>query len=238
MNKTLSLAGAALLAAALTGCGQEQKSEPLTLDSKDNQASYLMGYEMAKQLQRDGLTPNAEAFAQGARDALEKTDAKVSGEEAVAQLDKSVSSYLAVRQEMIAENRKKAHPNWQAGQTFLAENGKKEGVVTTESGLQYKVITEGTGASPTATDYVEVHYHGTLIDGTVFDSSVERGEKISFPLNGVISGWTEGVQLMKEGGKYEFYLPSDLAYGDRQPSPKIGPYSTLIFEVELFKVNP
>lgn len=124
------------------------------------------------------------------------------------------------------------------GQQFLAENAKKEGVKTTPSGLQYEVIKEGTGKSPKATDTVLVHYKGTLLDGTEFDSSYSRNEPISFPLNRVIPGWTEGVQLMKEGAKYKFFIPSNLAYGaGGTPGGPIGPNETLIFEVELLKVN-
>ncbi|MBQ0033989.1 MAG: FKBP-type peptidyl-prolyl cis-trans isomerase [Bacteroidales bacterium] len=122
------------------------------------------------------------------------------------------------------------------GERFLAENKLKEGVVTTESGLQYEVIKEGKGAKPVATDRVKVHYHGTLIDGTVFDSSVERGEPIVFGLNQVIAGWTEGVQLMSVGSKYRFFIPQELAYGSRQAG-QIPPYSTLIFEVELLGIE-
>jgi len=123
------------------------------------------------------------------------------------------------------------------GEDFLANNAKRAEVTVTESGLQYEVLKEGSGASPSATETVEVHYHGTLLDGTVFDSSVERGETIEFPLNRVIAGWTEGVQLMKEGAKYRFFIPYDLAYGPRGSAPKIPPYAALIFDVELFKVK-
>ncbi len=123
------------------------------------------------------------------------------------------------------------------GEAFLAENRKKEGVVETASGLQYKIIRQGNGKQPTAENTVEVHYHGTLIDGTVFDSSVVRKKTIEFPLNQVIPGWTEGVQLMKEGAKYEFYIPSHLAYGDQGAGNLIKGGATLIFEVELFKVK-
>jgi len=123
------------------------------------------------------------------------------------------------------------------GEAFLKQNATKEGVKTTASGLQYKVLTEGTGKSPKATDTVTVNYRGTLIDGTEFDSSYKRGEPISFPLNGVIPGWTEGVQLMKEGSKYQFTIPSKLAYGSRGAGGVIGPDETLIFEVELLKVK-
>lgn len=123
------------------------------------------------------------------------------------------------------------------GEKFLEDNAKKEGVVVTPSGLQYKVITPGTGKSPKATDTVEVHYEGTLIDGKVFDSSYRRKESIEFPLNRVIAGWTEGVQLMQEGAKYRFFIPSKLAYGPRGAGRDIGPNEALIFDVELIKVK-
>lgn len=123
------------------------------------------------------------------------------------------------------------------GEKFLEDNAKKEGVTTTASGLQYKVLTPGTGKSPKATDTVLVHYRGTLISGTEFDSSYKRKEPISFPLNRVIAGWTEGVQLMQEGAKFEFYIPSKLAYGSRGAGRDIGPNEALIFEVELLKVG-
>lgn len=124
-----------------------------------------------------------------------------------------------------------------AGQAFLAQNAQEPGVMTTASGLQYKVITEGSGARPTATDTVTVHYRGTLIDGTEFDSSYSRGEPISFPLNGVIAGWTEGLQLMTVGSKYMLYIPSELGYGAQGAGAAIPPNSTLIFEVELLAIN-
>ncbi|MEZ0390219.1 MAG: FKBP-type peptidyl-prolyl cis-trans isomerase [Verrucomicrobium sp.] len=123
------------------------------------------------------------------------------------------------------------------GEKFLADNAQKEGVTTTASGLQYKVLTPGTGKSPKATDTVLVHYRGTLITGTEFDSSYKRKEPISFPLNRVIAGWTEGVQLMQEGAKFEFYIPAKLAYGSRGAGRDIGPNEALIFEVELLKVS-
>jgi FKBP-type peptidyl-prolyl cis-trans isomerase len=127
--------------------------------------------------------------------------------------------------------------NKAAGEKFLAENGKVAGVVTTASGLQYQVFTEGNGASPKATDNVTVHYKGTTIDGKEFDSSYSRGEPATFPLNRVIAGWTEGVQLMKEGAKYRFFIPSNLAYGERGAGRDIGPNAALIFDVELIKIN-
>ena len=123
------------------------------------------------------------------------------------------------------------------GETFLAANAKQEGVTTTASGLQYKVLKSGTGESPKLTDTVKVHYHGTLIDGTVFDSSVQRGQPISFPVGGVIPGWVEALQLMKVGDKWRLFIPARLAYGDQSPSPAIPPNSVLIFEVELLGID-
>lgn len=136
-----------------------------------------------------------------------------------------------------ANNQAAAGLNQQQGSVFLADNGKKDGVITTASGLQYQVLQAGSGdRHPSATDTVRVHYHGTLVDGTVFDSSVERGETISFPLNRVIPGWTEGVQLMKTGDKFRFFIPSGLGYGNRSAG-KIPPGSVLIFDVELFEIQ-
>ena len=131
----------------------------------------------------------------------------------------------------------KAAANLKAGQDFLEENKKKEGVVALPSGLQYEVITEGTGAKPSASNKVTCHYHGTLIDGTVFDSSVKRGQPATFPLNRVISGWTEGLQLMPMGSKWRFFIPPHLGYGEQQVSAEIGPNSTLIFDVELLGIS-
>jgi FKBP-type peptidyl-prolyl cis-trans isomerase len=131
-----------------------------------------------------------------------------------------------------------AEENKTAGAAFLAENGKKTGIVTTASGLQYEVLTKGTGTkSPSASDLVEVNYEGKLLDGTIFDSSYKRGESISFPLNRVIAGWTEGLQLMTEGAKHRLYIPSDLAYGSRGAGRDIGANATLIFDVELIKIK-
>ncbi|WP_432648883.1 FKBP-type peptidyl-prolyl cis-trans isomerase [Methylomarinum roseum] len=127
--------------------------------------------------------------------------------------------------------------NKAAGEAFLAENGKKDDVITTVSGLQYEIIEQGEGASPAASDNVTVHYKGTTIDGNVFDSSYDRGAPATFPLNRVIAGWTEGLQLMKEGAKFRFYIPAELAYGERGAGREIGPNSTLIFDVELIKVQ-
>ena len=138
---------------------------------------------------------------------------------------------------LFQRNQKKAAENLEAGQAFLAENAQKEGVVTLESGLQYQVITLGEGQKPTATNQVTCHYHGTVISGNVFDSSVERGQPARFPLNRVIKGWTEGLQLMPVGSKFRFFIPPHLAYGERAVSAEIGPNSTLIFDVELLGID-
>src|SRR5690349_12519400 len=149
----------------------------------------------------------------------------------------SKSIYMGISDKLSQMKNEKAAANLKAGEAFLEENKKKPGVTALPSGLQYEVITEGTGAKPSASSKVTCHYHGTLIDGTVFDSSVKRGQPATFPLNMVIRGWTEGVQLMTQGSKWRFFIPPHLAYGDRQVSREIGPNSTLIFEVELLDIS-
>lgn len=144
---------------------------------------------------------------------------------------------MSIADKLFNLKNEKAAANLQAGQDFLAANTTNEAVVSLPSGLQYMVLTEGTGAKPTATQKVTCHYHGTLIDGTVFDSSVNRGQPATFPLNMVIKGWTEGLQLMGVGSKWRFFIPPHLGYGDRQVSAQIGPNSTLIFDVELLGIS-
>lgn len=189
--------------------------------------SYAWGLAMARQLQGMGLKElNIEDFKDGVKGVFEGTEPAISPEEA----QKLIQDYLA-------ELQKKAEAAARAeGEKFLEENKKNADIKVTASGLQYAVIKEGEGAQPTAEDEVTVHYTGKLIDGTVFDSSVNRGEPATFPLNRVIPGWTEGVQLMKEGAKYTFFIPSDLAYGAQGVPGAIPPHSTLVFEVELIKV--
>src|SRR5579872_4549952 len=144
---------------------------------------------------------------------------------------------MGIADKLFERNKEKAAANLRAGQEFLEANKAKEGVVALPSGLQYAVLAEGAGPRPLATNKVTCHYHGTLIDGTVFDSSVRRGQPATFPLNGVIKGWTEGLQLMPTGSKWRFYIPSHLGYGERQVSAQIGPNSTLIFDVELISFS-
>lgn len=189
--------------------------------------SYAWGLAMGMQLKGMGVKEiDSESFKDGVKVAFDGGTPVITTEEA----QKLINDYLEDLQ-------KKATEAAQAeAKTFLDANAQKEGVKVTASGLQYKVIKEGEGATPTAEDEVTVHYTGKLLNGTVFDSSVNRGEPATFPLNRVIPGWTEGVQLMKEGAKYEFYIPSDLAYGPQGIPNVIPPHSTLIFEVELIKV--
>lgn len=189
--------------------------------------SYAWGMALGQQLRGMGVENlDKEAFNEAVAAAFDGKETKILAEEA----QKLIQEYL---QELTS---KKEAQIKAVGEKFLAENGKKENVITTASGLQYMVEKEGTGAQPAATDEVTVHYTGKLLDGTVFDSSVSRGEPATFPLNRVIPGWTEGVQLMKEGGKYTFFIPSDLAYGPQGVPNAIPPHSTLIFDVELIKV--
>lgn len=190
--------------------------------------SYAWGLAMGNQLKAMGVKEiDSESFKDAVKVAFDGGTPEIPVEEA----QKIINDYL---QELEEKASKMAR---EAGEQFLAENKKNEKVQETASGLQYIVEKEGTGAQPTAEDEVTVHYTGKLINGQVFDSSVNRGEPATFPLNRVIPGWTEGVQLMKEGAKYVFFIPSDLAYGPQGVPNAIPPHSTLIFEVELIKVN-
>lgn len=220
----LSLASILFLAA----CEQQGTTPKASLDTKLDSVSYALGYQNGTFLGREGVSDlDYNNYNAGMNSGLTGEDGLLTQDE----IYQVTNSYL---QEL---TEKKSSENTEAGQAFLEENLEKEGVMETESGLQYKVLEEGTGESPTAEDVVRVHYEGTLIDGEVFDSSYERGQPAEFPLNRVIKGWTEGVQLMKEGAIYEFYIPSELAYGANAPqgSP-IGPNETLIFKVELLEV--
>ncbi len=206
-------------------CQIETKTYQKT--NKMDKLSYAWGMALGQQLRAMGVEHlNKEDFDEAVHAAFDGKETKLSPEEA----NQTIQTYLKELTE------KKTAEIKAVGEKFLQENLKNENVKSTASGLQYIVEKEGTGIQPTATDEVTVHYTGKLLDGTVFDSSVSRGEPATFPLNRVIPGWTEGVQLMKEGGKYTFFIPSDLAYGPQGVPNAIPPHSTLIFEVELIKV--
>ncbi len=194
---------------------------------KMDKISYALGLGIGHQLKNMGIENfSVEDFAQSIKDVMEDKATAMTSQEAQALLN----TYFQEKQK--AESQKAISE----GKAFLEENAKKEGVVTTKSGLQYEILTEGTGKQPKATDTVRCHYEGSLINGSVFDSSYKRGEPAEFGLSQVIPGWTEGVQLMKEGAKYRFYIPYLLGYGENGAGSSIPPYSTLIFDVELIKV--
>ncbi|MBR2234762.1 MAG: FKBP-type peptidyl-prolyl cis-trans isomerase [Prevotella sp.] len=197
--------------------------------------SYALGLGIGQQLAQMGAGKflNVDDFAQSVADVLKGSELKVSHREA-----QQIVNEFFQRQEqkMRAEQAEKGKAAKAEGERYLAENAKKEGVVTTASGLQYQVLREGNGKRPTAKDQVKCHYEGFLIDGTVFDSSVQRGEPAVFGLQQVIAGWTEGLQLMQEGGKYRFFIPYRLAYGEGGAGQLIPPYAALIFDVELIEV--
>lgn len=235
-NKYKSFAYAAGIAVALTACAQAEDEAQVSLETNEEKAAYGIGFGFAENLkaQTEGLNLSAEALIKGVSDAMAGTEMAITEDVIQAAVSTLQEQQMASRQ---AESQAQSAAIRAEGAAFLAENAKKDGVVTTDSGLQYEVVERGESEErPTAESTVSVHYHGTLIDGTVFDSSVERGEPIDFPLNGVIAGWTEGVQLMAVGDKYRFYIPADLAYGDNQAGPMIGPGSTLIFDVELLDI--
>jgi FKBP-type peptidyl-prolyl cis-trans isomerase FklB len=197
-------------------------------ESEMEKVSYSLGVNMASSVKSQGLESiDANAVAKAFNDVFEGKDLDISEEESMSILQEFFGKIQA---------EKSAKAN-EAGKTYLAENAKKEGVTTTESGLQYEVINSGKGAKPAPSDQVTVHYHGTLLDGTVFDSSVDRGEPASFGVTQVIKGWTEALQLMSIGDKWKLTIPSDLAYGDQGAGGMIGPGATLVFEVELLGIK-
>ena len=196
--------------------------------------SYALGLGIGQQLSQMGANDiSAEDFAQAIKDVLQGHELKVSHREA----QTIVQDYFQKQEQKLQAQRAeagKAHK--EAGEKYLAENAKKEGVITLPSGLQYQVLKEGNGKKPTAKDTVQCHYEGFLIDGTVFDSSIQRGEPATFPLQQVIAGWTEGLQLMQEGAKYRFFIPYRLGYGEGGAGSSIPPFAALIFDVELIQV--
>ncbi len=206
-----------------------QEKSPQLKDQKDK-VSYSIGLNIGFNLNRQNVQINPDVLTAGIKDAIAGKPQLTT--------DQVKEVMTAFEKDMQQKQKAAGEKNASDGAKFLEENKKKEGVKTTASGLQYKAIKEGTGAQAKATDTVTVNYRGTLINGTEFDSSYKRGEPATFPLNGVIKGWTEGLQLMKVGSKYQFFVPPNLAYGERTVGPDITPNSTLIFEVELLDAKP
>jgi FKBP-type peptidyl-prolyl cis-trans isomerase FklB len=224
-----------LVAIFLASIGLAQDKQQPQLKDQKEKASYSIGHELGSSLKKGNMDVNADILMKGLRDGL-------SGAKSVL-TDEQIKETMTTFQKEMMEKQKQAEKekgekNAAEGEKFLAENKKKEGVKTTSSGLQYKVIKEGTGEAPKETDTVVVNYKGTLLDGTEFDSSYKRNEPATFPVNRVIKGWTEALLLMKPGSKYQLWIPSALGYGDRGVGKDIGPNSTLVFEVELLSVKP
>ena len=224
-------AAACLLLVCLIPSAMAQEPK---LESDMDKASYLIGRNIGETIRADGIELNVDNMVAGLREALAGKDARI----AEADANKIMEKFQAEMQgKLEAKAKSKSLANVEAGQKFLEENKKREGVTVTESGLQYEVITVGTGDKPTALDTVKVHYHGTLMDGKVFDSSVERKQPAEFQVGGVIAGWTEALQLMPVGSKWKLTIPAKLAYGGQGAGRDIGPHATLIFEVELLSIK-
>jgi len=233
--KRLTLSIALLLLTATPAAWAQDDPAPAELKTFGEKAGYAIGQNIGGNLKQTGVTIDLKAFLRGMQDSLAGKKGLLSDDDiqkVLTEFDKQVQANAAAQQKAMTEK------NLKEGAAFLAANAKKEGVKTTESGLQYKITKLGTGASPKATSKVRVHYEGRLLNGKVFDSSFKRGEPAEFPVNMVIKGWTEALQLMKEGGERELYIPSTLGYGTRGAGADIGPNATLIFKVQLIKVLP
>lgn len=224
------LAGAGLV---LSGCNMEKKDTNITLETLNQKVSYSVGYDIAKNFKDNNFDLDINLLHAGFNDAQNGTTPRLDQEQMGATMGEFQQYMLEQHEKKIAEQ---SNENVAVGQAFLEENKVKEGVVTLESGLQYKVLTEGSGRKPLSTDVVEVHYRGMLIDGTSFDSSYDRGQPAQFPVSRVIAGWTEALQLMAEGAKWQLVIPAELAYGKQAMGSVIAPNSVLVFEVELLKV--
>jgi FKBP-type peptidyl-prolyl cis-trans isomerase FklB len=209
---------------------QAHAQENLVLKNQKEKMSYIIGMDIGNNLKKQGIDIDTNIFIKGIKDAFTNAKSLLSEQEIR-------ETMTAFQKEMQAKQEEIGKKNKKEGEAFLAENKKKEGVKTLPSGLQYKVIKAGTGKKPKLTDTVTAHYRGTLIDGTEFDSSYKRGQPTSFSVSGVIPGWTEALQLMEEGTKWELFIPPNLAYGERGAGGMIGPNATLIFEVELVSIQ-
>lgn len=218
------------------GNSADTGDKKVNLDSENAKVSYAIGFNMGQNIRSIKDTIEVAVLVQGIKDGFAGDD---KAQLPAAEIPKVLRDFQMKRRKVVEQQRKElSEKNKKEGPAFLAENAKKEGVITTKSGLQYMVLKQGTGAVPKATDSVKVHYRGTLIDGTEFDSSYKRGKPAEFPLNRVIAAWTEGLQLMKVGAKYRFFAPANLAYGERGRGMQIGPHAVLIFDVELLSILP
>jgi FKBP-type peptidyl-prolyl cis-trans isomerase FklB len=228
-------AGAQKAPAAKTGQSAKPRTQtPLVLKTDKDKLSYALGMNLGSNLHRDSIDIDTAILVRALKDALAGGKTLLTDTEArtaLMQLQTQVRARQMEKMKLVGEANKKE------GDAFLAANKAKEGVVTLPSGLEYKILSQGTGPRPAATDSVVCNYRGTLINGTEFDSSYKRGQPATFPVTGVIKGWTEALQLMPVGSKWQLFLPADLAYGERGPSPEIGPNSTLVFEVELVSIQ-
>lgn len=236
--KKLNYAMLVVAAILLTACNQsaqetEVADQPVVLETAEQRLSYGLAYNLGQRFKSDGVPVDVAAFVAGVEDALSGSPGLMTQEEMMTELQTYQQSSNQQRE---AEMQQLAATNAEQGAAFLAENGQTDGVVVLESGLQYRELQAGSGGSPSATDTVEVHYRGTLIDGTEFDSSYSRGQTVKFAVNQVIPGWTEALQLMSVGSKWQLFIPAELAYGVSGGGP-IGPNSTLIFDVELVGVE-
>ncbi len=208
---------------------------PLVLTTPKDKFSYALGMNLGTSLHRQSVPVDPNILARGLKDSLAGGKTLLTEEQAKAALTEVQNEMRKKQQEQMKEA---GETNKKEGEAFLAANKSKDGVVVLPSGLQYKILTAGTGPKPAASDTVVCNYRGTLINGTEFDSSYKRGQPATFPINGVIKGWTEALALMPVGSKWQLFIPSELAYGERAPGPEIGPNSTLIFEVELLSIQP
>lgn len=238
--KQISLILTSLL--ILTGCGQDEnaQTDKVTLETQGQRISYLLGMDGGKNIQSTGIELDVSAYQKGFDDGMSNAKPQLSESEIAEAIQAFQSQMMAKREEMQKVEQEayelQAKTNLEEGVAFFKANAEKEGVVTTESGLQYKVITAGKGPKPKIDSVVEVHYAGRLLDNTEFDSSIKRGVPVQFGVTQVIPGWTEALQLMSEGSKWELYIPAELGYGAGGQG-QIGPHATLIFEVELLQAN-
>lgn len=240
--KLTNILAATVVGLSVVSCSNGQFQQKSSLATEVDSVSYALGLDMANKIKENFDDMDQGLFVQGFKNGMDSTNLLIESKD----INNILRTFFQKKQqermkEMQEEQAKKAEvefgDNKKAGEEFLAENKTKDEVKTTESGLQYIVLKEGEGEAPTASSRVKVHYHGTLTDGTVFDSSVERGEPSEFGVGQVIKGWTEGLQLMKPGAKYKFFIPQELAYGAQQRGQHIKPFSALVFEVELLEVE-